>query len=192
MRCYYLSHPQVKIDPDVPVPDWGLSELGAARAKAAAGAAWLADVARVVSSAERKAIETAEILAQPRGLTVEIRPRMHENDRSATGFLPPPEFEKVANEFFARPTESVRGWERALDAQSRIVSEVEDALCAHQGEGAVLFVGHGGVGTLLQCHVDGRPIARVYDQPAGGGNIYAFTWRPLALAHGWRALEALA
>lgn len=28
---------------------------------------------------------------------------MHENDRSATGFLPPPEFEAVANQFFANP-----------------------------------------------------------------------------------------
>lgn len=192
MRCFYLSHPQVKIDPAVPVPDWGLSDIGAARARAAIGAPWLRNVSRIVSSAECKAVETAEIIATPRGLTVEVRERTHENDRSATGFLPPPEFEQVANEFFARPLESVRGWERAADAQARIVSEVEAAIAAHHDDGDILFVGHGGVGTLLQCHVDRRPIARVYDQPGGGGNVFAFSWAPLALAHGWRALEDMA
>ena len=50
---------------------------------------------------------------------------MHENDRSATGFLEPSEFERVADEFFARPTVSIGGWERAIDAQKRIVGEVE-------------------------------------------------------------------
>ena len=27
----YLTHPQVQIDPDVPVPQWGLSPVGRAR-----------------------------------------------------------------------------------------------------------------------------------------------------------------
>jgi hypothetical protein len=49
---------------------------------------------------------------------------MHENDRSATGFLPPDEFETVANRLFAEPLVSIRGWERAIDAQLRIVREV--------------------------------------------------------------------
>lgn len=29
--AYYLSHPQVQIDPAVPVPEWGLSDAGRAR-----------------------------------------------------------------------------------------------------------------------------------------------------------------
>jgi len=88
----YLTHPQVKIDPAVPVPSWGF--------------------------------ETAEIIARELNVTVEVREAMHENDRSATGFLPPYEFETVANRFFADPLVSIRGWERAIDAQLRIVREV--------------------------------------------------------------------
>lgn len=53
---------------------------------------------------------------------------MHENDRSATGFLPPSEFESVADEFFAKPEVRVRGWEPAIDAQARIRSEVDAVL----------------------------------------------------------------
>lgn len=40
-----------------------------------------------------------------------VQPR--ENDRSSTGFLPPEEFEVVADAFFAQPGVSVRGWETA-------------------------------------------------------------------------------
>jgi broad specificity phosphatase PhoE len=193
VTCFYLSHPQVKIDPAVPVPDWGLSDIGVARARAAAGARWTQRVTRIVSSAERKAIETAEIIAAPLKIPVEIRERTHENDRSATGFLPPPEFEDVANQFFARPDESVRGWERARDAQARIVREVGIVMARPETkDGDMLFVGHGGVGTLLQCHVAGAPIARIRDQPGGGGNIFAFSWTPPALIHGWRSLEDVA
>ncbi|MEO1460375.1 MAG: histidine phosphatase family protein, partial [Pseudomonadota bacterium] len=162
----YLSHPQVAIDPAVPVPDWGLNGTGRARTEALAAAGWLAGTRAIVSSAERKARETAAILAGPLGLAVTVDPAMHENDRSATGFLPGPEFEAVADAFFARPAESVRGWERAADAQARIVAGIARALAAAPA-GDLLLVGHGGVGTLAWCHFAGRPIARSEDQPAG-------------------------
>lgn len=85
----YLTHPQVQIDPAKPVPDWSLNATGAARVAAlAADPGALGATRRIVSSAEVKALETARPLALALGLSVEIRPDMHENDRSATGFLP--------------------------------------------------------------------------------------------------------
>jgi broad specificity phosphatase PhoE len=184
----YLTHPQVQIDPDVPVPQWGLSPIGRARAEAVAHASWLANTTQIISSGERKAIETAEIIAGRLGVMIEIREAMHENDRSATGFLKPAEFEQVADQFFAQPDLSVRGWERAVDAQARIVREAE-AVLARNRPGDVLFVGHGAVDTLLFCHTAGHPIARVHDQPAGGGNVFAFAREPRQMLHGWRRME---
>ncbi|MGL9621273.1 histidine phosphatase family protein [Bradyrhizobium sp. U531] len=184
----YLTHPQVQIDPAVPVPQWGLSSIGRARTEVLANAAWLANTTQIVASGERKAIETAEIIAAGLGVMIEIRDAMHENDRSATGFLKPAEFEAVADQFFAEPELSVRGWERAVDAQSRIVREAE-AVLARNRPGDVLFVGHGAVGTLLFCWYAGHPIARVHDQPAGGGNCFAFARQGHGILHGWRRME---
>ena len=127
----YITHPQVQIDPDVPVPKWGLSALGRERATMAAGLPWARSLGRIVSSDETKAIETAEILAEATGVAVEIHHDMGENDRSATGFLPPPEFEKAADWFFAHPAESFKGWERAIDAQTRISDAVFRVLEGH-------------------------------------------------------------
>ena len=158
--------------------------------KRLANASWLANTTQIISSGERKAIETAEIIAVRLGIMVEIREAMHENDRSATGFLKPAEFEEVADQFFAQPHLSVRGWERAVDAQARIVREAE-AVLARNGPGDVLFVGHGAVGTLLFCHTAGHPIDRVHDQPAGGGNCFAFAREGRRVLHGWRRMEEL-
>lgn len=187
--AFYLTHPQVRIDPAVPVPKWGLSDTGRARAEAGQRAPWAQRIGHIVSSGETKAIETAEIFAKPRGLTIEIREAMHENDRSATGFLPPPEFEQVADQFFAKPGESVRGWEKSRDAQMRIVREAE-AVLSRAIAGDLLFAGHGAVGTLLYCHLAGVPIARRYDQGPGGGHVFAFDIATRRVIHAWRPLEA--
>jgi broad specificity phosphatase PhoE len=185
----YITHPQVEIDPAVPVPDWGLSTIGRARAEASAGQAWVRRLTRIVSSGERKAIETSEILAAATGIKVETRETMHENDRSATGFLAPPDFEKAADWFFAHPAESYRGWERAIDAQARIVGAVDAILATHDTNKPIAFVGHGGVGTLLKCHLSGIPISRSQDQPGGGGNLFCFSLADRRISCDWTAME---
>jgi broad specificity phosphatase PhoE len=114
---------------------------------------------------------------------------MHENDRTATGYLPKAEFESVADRFFVEPSQSIRGWERAVDAQTRIVAEVTEALARHQ-TGDILFVGHGGVGTLLRCWLANMPIDRRHDQPGGGGGcIFSFNLTGRKPLGGWVMLE---
>ncbi|MBN8949900.1 MULTISPECIES: histidine phosphatase family protein [unclassified Rhizobium] len=189
MYALYITHPQVRIDPNVPVPQWGLSEIGAERARLAASRPWASQLGLIVSSGERKAIETAEALAAASGAAIEIIEATHENDRSATGFLAPPEFEKAADWFFANPHESFKGWERAIDAQARIVSNVEAVLARHDPSVPIAFVGHGGVGTLLKCHLEGKPIARQGDQPPGGGNLFCFDLANRAISCDWTPME---
>ncbi|MEM7525008.1 MAG: histidine phosphatase family protein [Pseudomonadota bacterium] len=184
----YLTHPQVHVDPDTPVPDWRLSVEGVERVEAAAALPAFQGTVAIISSAERKARETAAPLAAALGLDVTVRAAMHENDRSATGFLPPPEFEATADAFFARPQDSVRGWERAADAQARIVREAEAAL-TEASDGDVLFVGHGAVGTLLYCAWAGLAIDRRHDQTGGGGQVWAASRAEKTPLYAWRMLE---
>jgi len=166
--CIYLTHPEVTIDPSVPVPEWGLSALGHERAKAATELPFSHELGAVVSSAETKALETAQAFVERFGISHEIYKDLHENDRSATGFLPQEEFEQTANMFFANPDVSVRGWERARDAQERIVRTTRQALTGYKADLPVLFAGHGAAGTLLMCHLMGVAISREHDQERGG------------------------
>ena len=118
----FLTHPQVAIDPAIPVPEWTLSQLGAERMARFAASPVLARVTAIYSSGERKAVDTARILSERTGVPFSVVAALHENDRSATGYLPPEQFEAVADRFFAEPETSVLGWERAVDAQARIVA----------------------------------------------------------------------
>ncbi|TYC51832.1 histidine phosphatase family protein [Rhodobacterales bacterium] len=166
--CLYLTHPEVSIDPSVPVPEWRLSEIGRERVLEAWQAGFAADVGSVVSSGERKAVETGEIFSEGYAVPLHVRPDLHENDRSATGFLPPDEFEKTADRFFAEPEASIDGWERAIDAQERMVAGISKMLNEVDDGEPVLFTGHGAVGTLLMCHLMRASISRSYDQKRGG------------------------
>lgn len=155
------------IDPEVPVRRWGLTPLGIARMRALAALPEMAPVASVWASTEAKAIEGAGILAGRLGLPVRVHAGLGENDRESTGYLPEAEFQRTADAFFANPESSIRGWERAVDAQARIVAAVA-AVLRDAPPGPVAVVAHGGVGALLRAHLAGAPISRSWDQSGAG------------------------
>ncbi|HWU18598.1 MAG TPA: histidine phosphatase family protein [Devosia sp.] len=196
MLALYLTHPQVAMDPDVPVPLWGLSEEGKRRAQAFAARGVVPRGAAIFSSSETKAVELAEIIAAVTEGPIVSDHRMGENDRSATGFLPPELFEATADRFFAEPETSVDGWERAIDAQARIVSAVETAMAGVSSDTVVIFCGHGAVGSLLKCHVGRRTIDRAEDQGrtggTGGGNGFVFDFANRRLHSEWTRIEDIA
>jgi broad specificity phosphatase PhoE len=187
---HFMTHPEVSIDPSVPVPDWPLSAVGLRRVELLLERSWIMAVRTVFSSAERKATEMARMVADRLGLSPVILDGLGENDRSATGYLPKAEFETLADAFFARPEASVRGWERAVDAQRRIVMAMQRALAMVSADGDVAVISHGGVGALLLCHLKGVPISRAEDQPGlGGGNAYSFDAATRRLLIGWHSIE---
>src|ERR1700722_17895020 len=98
---HFITHPEVSIDPSVPVPDWPLSAVGLRRVELLLERSWILAVRTVFSSAERKATEMARMVAARLGLSLVILDGLGENDRSSTGYLPKAEFEIVADAFFA-------------------------------------------------------------------------------------------
>lgn len=187
---HFITHPEVVIDPAVPVPDWPLSPEGMRRMRLALHRPWLSRVRAVFSSAERKAMDAAHLAATHFQLSPIVMTELGENDRSATGYLPKAEFETVADGFFARPHEAVRGWERAVDAQRRIIGAVARVVSRAPAQGDIAIISHGGVGALLLCHLRGEPISRDADQlGGGGGNFFSFDANDLQLRSGWRPIE---
>jgi broad specificity phosphatase PhoE len=152
---------------------------------------WVKGIRAIWCSAERKARDGADVLATHLHLPVSELAQLGENDRSATGYLPRPEFEAVADQFFANPSQSVRGWERAVDAQHRIVGAVDRVLAASVDCGGdIAIVAHGGIGTLLMCSLQHATISRAHDQPpSNGGNFFAFDAETRRLHHGWRPID---
>ena len=151
---------------------------------------WIRSVTSIFCSTEQKAIDGAAIIADQLSLSFTQIEALGENDRSSTGFLKKDAFEAMAARFFNNPEESIAGWERAIDAQTRIVNAIKTLTNADSTEGNIAIVSHGGVGTLLLCHLSGVAIDRSMDQPgSGGGNYFSFDRESFKLIHGWLPLE---
>ncbi|MBQ0821538.1 histidine phosphatase family protein [Microvirga sp. HBU67558] len=186
----FITHPEVVIDPDQPIPEWPLNATGRARMERFAAMLADRDVSAVYASTERKAMDGAAIVAESLGLSYGTDEDLGENDRSSTGFIAPPEFWDVVAEFFGRPHESIRGWERAIDAQTRIVGAVGRILRGDETAGDIVVVSHGGVGCLLTAHLQGVAIGQE-SRPShpGGGCFIAIDRDSFTLTQDWRAIE---
>ncbi len=187
---FFITHPEVDIDPLIPVEQWSLSAVGVQRMEQMLVNNWVSGITSVHSSSEKKALDGAGILAKHLHLEVQQHSALGENDRRATGYLPKVEFELVADRFFSHPTESVRGWETAQHARNRIVAVVNKIVDSGPAEQSVAIISHGAVGTLLLCHLEGWAINRKHDQPGnGGGNFFRFAKKTREVIHGWRSID---
>jgi broad specificity phosphatase PhoE len=104
VRGIFVSHPEVEIDPAVPVPRWHLAPVGITRMRCLAADPSIAGLAAIWASDETKAIEAAGILAGRFGLPVQVHPGLAEMDRSSTGYRPQAEFEGLAWPMRSLPT----------------------------------------------------------------------------------------
>ena len=189
-QVYFITHPDVDIDPAVPVPEWPLSARGRERMEKLLAQPWVDSIDVIYCSTEQKAIDGAEILARHLSIDYEMVEDLGEIDRSATGYLPEEEHAIVARQVFVHPERSARGWETARAAQGRIVEAVECIVARSRNKGNLAIVSHGGVGTLLLCHLKGSPIHWGDRQPGGhGGNYYCFDATSQALIHRWRRID---
>lgn len=190
---YFITHPDVIIDPHVPVPQWPLSPRGRERMQRLLDQSWIALIGSIYSSTEQKAVDGAEILAAHRALLYHGIKALGEIDRSATGYLPHEEHMATAELFFADPYTSIRGWERAIDAQQRITGAINDLIVHNSQDGHIAIVSHGAVGMLHLCELQNRPINQ-RDIPPGthGGCYYCFEAQSKRLVHSWKLIDAQA
>ena len=186
----FITHPEVLIDPGQPIPEWPLNAVGRRRMEHFAGLLANRDVSAVYASTERKAMDGAAIVAEHLGLSYATQEALGENDRSSTGYIAPPEFWEVVRAFFGRPHESIRGWERAIDAQTRIVSAVRRICNEDKTSGNLVIVSHGAVGCLLTASLQRVDIGRE-SRPShpGGGCFIVIDRGSFTLTQDWRAIE---
>jgi len=203
-RGYFITHPDVSIDPERPIERWALSPRGRERMQALLLQPWVRRIGRVLSSSEQKAIDGAEILVSALGVPHQVVPELGEFDRSSTGLLPPDEFLRRVDEFFRWPERSIRGWERAVDAQARVFGALRAVAAGWAPSSPDLpdlaFVSHGAVGVLLLARLSGASISRAFDPPeppaggppgSGGGYFFSFSLPGLELEQSWQAIDGV-
>jgi broad specificity phosphatase PhoE len=145
------GHPDIL--PDVPAPQWPLSDEGrAASAELATRLAVFAPVA-IACSTEPKARETAQVIGTTLNLIPQASDLLCEQDNRGVPFYEhKPAFEAAVSRLFTEPDEQVFGPESGIAAAARIARWVE---AAHQTQpaGALVAVSHGRAIMLWLMHV---------------------------------------
>lgn len=187
----FITHPDVVIDPAVPVTQWPLSDHGRTRMQAMLTQPWVADITAVFCSTEQKAIDGAAILAQHLDIDYTQLAALGEIDRSATGYLPRAEHDATAVRCFDHPDDNIRGWESAHHAQARVVTAVDRIIAVHTRPGDIAIVSHGGVGVFLMCHLRGEPISNRVAKPgvANGGACFHFDTATRKIVADWGRID---
>lgn len=151
---YLVRHAEVTIDETVPAHEWQLSTAGRAQAAGLAAAPCWARLARVASSPEPKALDTAAPIAARAGLQVELDEGLREVRRGSTWVVGAERYIAQVAKYFATPAQPQAGWEPVPDAQARVLESVERL--APDGRGPICVVSHGLLLSLLVAALLGR------------------------------------
>jgi 2,3-bisphosphoglycerate-dependent phosphoglycerate mutase len=136
----FVRHSTPAIDPATPSTDWPLNVAGIEAAKRLASQLGSFNPIRLLSSPERKARETAEILGAAFGLNVHLKSDLQEHKRAIVGFLPLKDFESDIADLFRLPNDIAFGEESAIDVFARISATLPTPVC---DDGPTIVVSHG-------------------------------------------------
>lgn len=153
-----------------------LSDVGVEQAGRLPAALERFPITRLISSPQRRAVQTAQPVADALGKAVEIDDRLAEYDRELSHYVPieeiePAELQRLADGHLPRGVD-----EAAFTA--RIVAAVDDLVAGCDHEDTVAVFSHGGVinvllheilGTrrLLSFHVDYASVTRLLSSRTG-------------------------
>jgi 2,3-bisphosphoglycerate-dependent phosphoglycerate mutase len=144
----------------VPASSWRLSDKGRRRCEALAELLAGYRLARVVTSAEAKAVETGRIVARDLDVPLEIAADLHEHERGVVESISDSdEFQAQVADLFRHPGETIFGLETADEAHRRFSLAVTDVLERHP-TGNLAIVTHGTVLSLYVTRMVGlEPVA---------------------------------
>ena len=151
----FVLHGKTKVDSSKPVSQWELDEEGRFQAKklAETGLFDYADI--IISSDEKKAIETASFFAGRIGKEIVIRHELRELDRDASGFLEKDVFDKTVKKCLENPDKSVKSWETADHALKRFQEGIQRINDEWKGK-RIIVVSHGLVVNLYFARLLGK------------------------------------
>lgn len=137
-----IRHSAVVVDAATPPAEWRMSDEGRRRCRALASALRMHELDLLVSSEERKAVETAQDVAKR--LRIETRPAPDLDEHRRPFIETPAEFERLMGRFFSEPDARVFGQESAHEALARFSAGIDAVVAAEAGRN-VGIVSHGAV-----------------------------------------------
>ena len=156
-RVYLIRHAETVCTADDPAL-WPLSERGEEQARMLGAQSFWDEVKAIISSDEFKAVSTVQTIAFDRKIPLYMHGGLRELHRTP-GWIE--DYEARVLEVFQKPALSIAGWERAADAQARMLAAFEELLTKYD-QTPIAIVSHAMVLALLLASVN-NVMGQVYD-----------------------------
>jgi len=159
----------------------GLNDMGRAQALDLQNQLKDIKISAIYSSDLLRARQTAELIAEPLGLTVTLEPRLREINLGVwEGMLssevevqyPQELAERARDPFHTRAPQG----ESPSDMAERVVAAVNDIAKEHTAE-SVIIVSHGVSLAIIICHAQGFPLDEVYEHIPENAKLYRVEWK---------------
>jgi 2,3-bisphosphoglycerate-dependent phosphoglycerate mutase len=147
-KLILIKHAPPEVNPSISSEQWHLGEKGRKLCVPLAEKIRPLGPARIVSSTEPKAIETAQEVAKVLAIPMATHEGLEEHDRRDVPHMRSGEFISMMELMFRRPDELVLGNETADEALARFESAVDDVL-SEAGDQTTAIVTHGTVLALF-------------------------------------------
>ena len=182
---YFITHPEVIPDPGIPISMWDYTDYGASRWDKILSKLWIKDIEKLYSSPETRAIKAAQRMADSLNYNLHVREDLGPVKRPTDKVLTPEEFAAARGLFYQFSTISNAGWEKAVDAQHRIIVTVDTILQESQNVHHIAVVSHEDLCILLLCHVKQIEIQTIDINDVGAALHYengaCVSWEKLEL-----------
>lgn len=159
----------------------GLNETGFAQAHAASAQLETNNFSALYTSDLLRARQTAEIIAEPLGLTVTLEPRLREINLGHWEGLLASEIEaQYPRELAERQRDPwhtrAPGGEAPAEVAVRVLAALEDIANRHADE-RVLIVAHGLSLAVILCKAEGIPLVQVYEHVPANAAPQRVRWK---------------
>ncbi|HET7377903.1 MAG TPA: histidine phosphatase family protein [Anaerolineae bacterium] len=156
-RIFLIRHAETEQSHD-DAALWPLSDHGEEQVRALAQQPFWSEVKAIITSDEPKAVSTVDRIAFERNIPFFMHPGLRDLKRTPEWIE---DYEARVLEVFQKPALSIGGWERAADAQSRILTALDELIAKYDPE-PFAVVSHGMVLSLLLASVNNM-LEQVFD-----------------------------
>ena len=146
MKIVLIRHSKTKIDPQVPITCWGLSEKGIDLANELSRNEIIKKMKVLYASLQTKSLETAVLLAKPNAIPIKTDDRLTEITSFTKKFITDPaQYEQTIKNFYLNKIDRINDGETKIEALDRFNKTIDEITTNENDKEYIGIVSHGNI-----------------------------------------------
>jgi len=174
MNLVLIRHSKSLVNPDIPIPTWGLSDEGIILAKKINELTQIKTLDVIYSSLQTKALETAVLATKNIGIPIKTDVRLTETTSFTNKFVNLEQLQKNTKKYYSGKQISINNGETSEEALARFNASIND-IVKNEDKNNIGIVSHGNIladFSSQYSQVDAYQLVESMKQP----DIAVFDW----------------